>query len=312
VPVDSPRGGKAKRSLTLLAVPLLVALCLLLIVVIGRRVFAVTPELKTVSAEAAGSPPAQDYSRFSHASPGEHANLMGRENCVSCHRRGDASVEPRLPVHKDCINCHLAQFTAANVTSSENPICTVCHTTEGLNSSNPPLKSFSRMRSFNAMFDHAQHLMGNASARPGGGCVACHTPARRGVAQSIPARLGAHQTCYQCHSPGRQASNLSSCGYCHKLGPYSPTSTASRAFGMSFSHATHGPRQRLSCENCHTVMGQGLPQRRQVSSILAAQHFASARARSCMTCHNGQRAFGDTDFNDCKRCHKQPGFRMGG
>jgi c(7)-type cytochrome triheme protein len=80
---------------------------------------------------------------------------------------------------------------------------------------------------------------------------------------------------------------------------------------MSFSHATHGPAQRLSCESCHTVMGRGLAQGRQVNSILAAQHFASARAQSCMTCHNGKRAFGDTDFNDCRKCHKAAGFRLG-
>ena len=308
MPVNGRRPGAANPPLTLLAVPLLVILCLLAIVMIGRRVFAVTPALKTFPEER--SVVAQDYSSFSHASPREHADLMGRANCVSCHRRADASAEPRFPAHKDCTGCHLAQFTTANVPSSENPICTICHTKDGLNSSNPPLKSFSRLRSFNAMFDHAQHLLGNASARPREGCVACHAPARRGVAQSIPARLGAHQTCYQCHSPGGQSGNLSSCGYCHKLAPYAPTSTSSRAFALSFSHATHGPRQRLNCESCHTILGQGLPQGRQISSILAAQHFANPRAQSCMTCHNGRRAFGDTDFNDCRRCHKGQGFRM--
>lgn len=306
---SSRQQSKAKSSLALLIVPLLVLLCLLMIVVIGRRVSAVTSAPNTVPVEA--SMPLQDYSRFSHSSPGEHAELMDRTNCTSCHRRGDASVEPRLPAHKDCTGCHLAQFTAANIPSSENPICTICHTTEGLNSSNPPLKSFSRLSSFNAEFDHAQHMKGVASARPQAGCIACHTPTRRGVAESIPARLNAHQTCYECHSPGRQTSNLSSCGYCHKLGSYSPTSTTARAYSMSFSHADHGARERLSCESCHTVLAQGLPQRRQVTSTLVAQHFANARAQSCMTCHNGKRAFGDTDFNDCRKCHKGQGFRLG-
>ena len=304
----SRRSSKAKPSLALLVAPLLVLLCLLMIIVIGRRVFAVTPMSKPLSVET--GLPVQDYSKFSHASPREHADLMDRTNCMSCHRRGDASVEPRFPIHKDCTGCHLAQFTAANIPSSENPICTICHATDGLNSLNPPLKNFARLRSFNAEFDHAQHLKGIESARPQAGCMACHTLARRGVAQSIPARLNAHQTCYQCHSPGRQTSNLSSCGYCHKFAPYSPTPTVARAYGLSFSHATHGPRQSLSCERCHSVLARGLPQGRQVSSILAAQHFANPRAQSCMTCHNGRRAFGDTDFNDCRRCHKGQGFRM--
>src|SRR5215207_1863600 len=44
----------------------------------------------------------QDYSRFSHSTPREHTDLMGRSNCGSCHRRGDSSTIPRFPVHKDC------------------------------------------------------------------------------------------------------------------------------------------------------------------------------------------------------------------
>jgi hypothetical protein len=251
---------------------------------------------------------AQDYSKFSHSSPREHADLMGRSNCVSCHRRSDSSPMPRLPVHKDCTGCHLVQFTAA--TSSDNPICTICHTRDGLNSPNPPTKSFSGLSSFNAKFDHAQHLLGVESARPGEGCAACHIPAGRGVSETIPARLNAHQTCYQCHSPGKQASNFSSCGSCHDIGRYSRTSIIARAYRVGFSHADHGARKRLSCETCHKIKGRGLPQARQVSSILAAQHYASPRAQSCKTCHNDKRNFGDTGpgFTDCIRCHKGGAF----
>ncbi|MBD0371407.1 MAG: cytochrome c3 family protein [Pyrinomonadaceae bacterium] len=298
-----PRG--LKRRLTLLAAPLLALLCLPIIVVVSRRASALGTPPEPTAARRAGS--VQDYSRFSHTSPGEHAALT--DNCSSCHRRSDGSLEPRFPVHKDCTGCHLTQFTAA-ISSSENPICTICHASNGLDSSNPPLKKFPGLRSFNAQFDHAQHLQGKASARPAEGCAACHAPAQRGVAKTIPARLNAHQNCYQCHSPGGQAGELSSCGSCHKLGAYAPTSTASRAYRMSFSHSTHGLGQRLNCADCHSVMGRGLPQRRQVRSISPAQHFAP-RAQSCMACHNGKRAFGDTNFNDCKRCHKGQTFRMG-
>jgi c(7)-type cytochrome triheme protein len=122
--------------------------------------------------------------------------------------------------------------------------------------------------------------------------------------------LNAHQICYECHSPGKQASSLSSCGVCHALGTYSPTSTIARAYRLSFSHADHGARARLSCTNCHNVRVQGLPQATQVSSILPAQHFAHPRGQNCVTCHNGQRAFGDTDTRDCKRCHKGETFRI--
>jgi len=257
--------------------------------------------------------PAEDYSRFFHTSPKEHQDLAwdsgGRPTCDSCHRRSDSSPTPRFPVHKDCTGCHLVQFTAA--TSGDNPICMICHTKEGINLSKPPLKNFSGLRSFNAQFDHAQHLQGIESARPPKGCGDCHASASGGVAETIPARLDAHGGCYKCHSPGGQASNFSSCGSCHKSGRYSPTPTAARAYRVSFSHAEHGPRQRLSCESCHTVIGRNLPQARQVSSILTAQHRSNVRARGCMTCHNGQRVFGDKgpNFDDCKRCHKGTIFR---
>ncbi len=255
--------------------------------------------------------PATDYSKFSHSSPREHADLMGRENCGSCHRRSDGSPGPRFPLHKDCTGCHLIQFTAANSSSSVNPICTVCHKSEALNSSGAPLKNFPRLVSFSAEFDHAQHLRGIESARPGRGCAACHIAANRGVAETVPARLNAHQICYECHSPGQSASKTSSCGSCHKLGSYSPTSTAVRAYRFGFRHADHAARERLTCDSCHNLRGRGLQQTRQVSSVLSAQHYTNPRAQSCATCHNDQRVFGDkgANFDVCKRCHK--GLKFG-
>jgi c(7)-type cytochrome triheme protein len=134
----------------------------------------------------------------------------------------------------------------------------------------------------------------------------------RGVAQTIPARLNAHRVCYECHSRGQSASKTSSCGSCHRLGSYSPTSIATRAYRVGFSHADHGPHERLTCERCHDVRGRGLPQARQVSSIAAVQHLSNSRAQNCITCHNGQRAFGESaNFTECARCHKRTGFRTG-
>jgi hypothetical protein len=253
---------------------------------------------------------AQDYSRFSHSSPREHADLMGRANCGSCHRRTDGSLAPKLPVHKDCMECHLVQFTAR--TSSDNPICSICHTRDGLNSTKPPAKTFPGLSSFNAKFDHAQHLLGIEAARPGEGCAACHTPANRGTAKTIPARLSAHQSCYECHSTGQKAGSFSSCGSCHDFGRYSRTPATARAYRVGFRHTDHSARQHLACETCHNVKRRGLPQAQQVSSILAAQHFPAPHEQSCKTCHNSKRAFGDIGprFTDCKRCHRGLTFRM--
>lgn len=303
------RSAGVKRSLCLLAAPLLVLSCLPAAISVGLRAPAGPVASNTFPAGSGAA--ARDYFKFSHSSPREHAELMGRSNCASCHRRGEGSTEPRFPVHKDCTGCHMAQFTDADRSSTVNPICTICHGGAGPGAPTPQTKRFPGLLSFTAEFDHAQHMRGIESARPAEGCAACHTPARRGVAKTIPARLNAHQTCYQCHAPGRPAGNFSTCGSCHGLGTYSPTPTEARSYRMGFSHADHGLGRRLSCESCHVVKGRGMPQARQVNSILPAQHFPNPRVQSCKTCHNGRRAFGDEDFNDCSRCHKRSGYRMG-
>ena len=302
--------GVRKRQL-ILAAAILFSICALLAILNGIRAAAISNQF--ILLDSLNSTPfrsAPDYSRFLHSSPGEHAALMGPRNCASCHRPNGA-LEPSFPKHKDCTGCHLVQFTAANSSSTSNAICTICHNETDLSSSKAPPRSFSRLRSFDARFDHAQHLQGIESARPERGCAFCHGPARGGVAETIPARLDAHRVCYDCHAPGKQASNFSSCGSCHGIGRYSPTSTAARAYRVGFSHAEHGPRERLNCESCHNVLGRGLPQARQVSSVAPVLHGSIARARSCMTCHNGQRAFGDAkpEFVNCRRCHKGPTFK---
>jgi c(7)-type cytochrome triheme protein len=282
---------------------ILTVLCLIMTVVLGVRVSAVKVERLPETDEAYASEPTsaaapQSYSTFSHTSPGAHADFANASSCDSCHPRSGAQPEPNLPGHKACINCHLAQFTTANTA-----MCNICHTGD-LAGSSPPVRGFPGLRSFRVSFDHAQHT------RIGTNCARCHAPARRGVALSIPASLNAHTQCYSCHTPGQSASNLSSCGTCHSVGGYARTSMNARAFSFSFSHATHGPRQRLSCTECHIVRA-GLPQSRQVSSPATFQHFPRNRAQSCVTCHNNRRAFGEADFGDCKKCHKGQTFRMG-
>lgn len=253
-------------------------------------------------AVAASFDPTQDggFTKFPHQT-GAHAALA----CDSCHRRENNAAQPTMPggnSHAACINCHQQQFFTPN-----HPMCTICHT--DLGSSNPPVKNFPGLASFNVKFDHAQHLRG--AARPAAGCASCHAPMRRGVALSIPAGLSAHNNCYQCHTPGAQSGgrDIGSCGACHSLGRYGRTPTTARAYAVSFSHATHGPRQGLRCDECHNVR-PGAAQSRQVSSPQPSQHFANARAQSCMTCHNNRRTFGGDDFDDCKRCHKGATFRF--
>ncbi|MEO7971903.1 MAG: cytochrome c3 family protein [bacterium] len=243
-----------------------------------------------------------DYSTFKHNSQ-KHASL----SCNSCHQRSDNSATPRFPGHKACTGCHVGQFVTPAV-----PMCVICHTE--VSGSNPPLKGFPTKfnESFNVNFDHAQHNNGNA--RPPSGCTACHTRlgGRAAAALSIPASLSAHNQCYSCHTPSSKSAGgreIASCGVCHDAKGFSRTGTNARSFRFAFSHARHGPGQRLGCSDCHNLTA-GAAQSRQVSSPAPSEHFAT-RGSTCLTCHNGRRSFGgDLAFKDCKRCHTAATFRL--
>jgi cytochrome c553 len=247
----------------------------------------------------AGAAEPQGGSRFSHSTP-SHATLA----CASCHERPDNSPAPRWPGHKACIDCHAQDFVTRG---AQLRVCANCHS--NLEGNDPPLKAFPGLTGFNMRFDHARHVSGGA--RPPEGCASCHRPARRGVALTIPAGAPAHANCYGCHTPDARgpAGDIGSCSTCHAQGPYRRTPTAARAYAVSFSHAAHGARQGLRCDQCHQVRA-GVGQGRQVTSPQPTQHFGSARAQTCMTCHDNRRAFGGDDFADCKRCHKGQTFRF--
>ena len=292
-------GGAGRARARTLAALLACGLCLAPFVAQRLRAPASASASPVGFVRAGLTPPAQGggSAAFSHATP-QHAQLA----CDSCHRRADNSPRPPLPGHKACADCHIQQFM-----TSGSPLCAICHT--GLDSRSPPVKAFPALKSFNVRFDHAQHAAG--AARPEAGCAACHAPARRGVALTIPAGLDAHANCYQCHTPQARAGgrDLGSCGACHSPGGYRPTPASARSFRVGFSHAAHGPRQSLGCADCHGVRA-GLPQSRQVSAPRPVQHFGAGRAQSCLTCHDNRRAFGGDDFADCKRCHKGQTFRF--
>jgi c(7)-type cytochrome triheme protein len=226
-----------------------------------------------------------DYSRFQHSST-NHSRLP----CLLCHRRESNAPRPQLPGasgHLPCAGCHAQQFSNSN-----GPICTVCHTDAKAGT----LKSFPRMKSFRMKFDHSLHTkMGGVN------CAGCHRSARGGVALSIPAGFNAHTTCYRCHTPHAQSGgrDISSCGTCHQLGGYARTPELAPAFRVGFNHTKH---QNVNCSGCHQVRA-GLPQRRQVTAPAPLNHHASGGGQSCMSCHDGKRAFGGDDFAACKRCH---------
>ncbi len=243
-----------------------------------------------------------DYSTFKHTSS-RHSALA----CSACHQRtADNSVRPSFPGHSACIRCHGTQFF-----TTSTQLCAICHA--DVNSTRAPTKDFtgSFKEPWNVRFDHAQHMA--PAVQPKNGCSACHAGAlNHGAALFIPARLGAHEQCYACHTPGsktKDGRDLASCGVCHEQKALVRTSTNAVAFRASFSHARHGPRQRLECNDCHALTSSKA-QGQQVSSPRTAEHFSTG-GQSCATCHNGRRSFGgDLSFKDCRRCHTGANFRM--
>jgi c(7)-type cytochrome triheme protein len=237
-------------------------------------------------------PEGLDYSKFLHNSR-NHARLP----CLLCHRRETNSSRPQLPGQSDhapCAGCHAQQFS-----SSDSPICTICHS----DVKSGALKSFPRLKTHSMKFDHSRHVN-----TEGVSCATCHRPTRGGVALSIPAGFIAHQICYRCHTPRAQSQgrDISSCRTCHQLGSYRRTPEFAQAFRVGFSHAKH---QKATCNECHKV-GAGITQRSQVTSPASLNHHARPGSESCLTCHDGKRAFGGDDFSVCKRCHTGTRWRF--
>jgi c(7)-type cytochrome triheme protein len=284
---ESQGATEAAQRKRLSVVALIVALIVIGMTIgtfLNSRASGAMPNVLT-NQEQMQFPEGLDYAKFQHSS-GNHSRLP----CLLCHRRDDNSPRPKRPAadkHLPCAGCHAQQFA-----NSESPICTICHT----DVKSGALKPFPRLQSFRMKFDHSRHIsMGGVS------CATCHRPARAGVALSIPSGFNAHTTCYRCHTARAESGgrDISSCGTCHQLGGYSRTSESAQAFRVSFNHSRH---EKITCTECHQVRA-GMPQRRQVTAPEPLNHHATGRATSCMTCHDGKRAFGGDDFTVCKRCH---------
>jgi len=228
----------------------------------------------------------KDYSKFQHGNA-YHSRLP----CLICHRRDDNSTRIGFPGksgHTPCAGCHGLQFS-----DNTSPICTICHTATGM-------KRFPGLRSFGARFAHGRHTRVN--------CSVCHTAARRGVSFSIPSGPAAHATCFRCHTAS-SSNTMASCSTCHQPGRLVRTPEWTRAFSVSFSHRRHLTGTNMGCASCHSVQ-RGAARGRQVTAPLVSMHFAPAGRASCGKCHNSERAFGTSDFANCKRCHVGNSFRF--
>lgn len=286
--------GAGKRSSRLRAA-VLIGVAVPFIVILVSALGSQANELTNSDFDPMPDPQGSDYSRFQHANP-NHSRLP----CLLCHRRETNAARPTLPGkdnHLPCAGCHAQQFS-----QSSGPMCNICHS----DAQTGKMKVFPRLISFNMKFDHARHTrMRNLS------CTTCHQPLRGGVALSIPVGISAHNTCFRCHTPGAKSGerDISSCGVCHQVGRHSRMPTTAAAFRVGFSHANHNQSEGLNCTECHRVRS-GVGRQLQVSAPQPLNHHASAGAFSCMSCHNGKRAFGGDDFSVCARCHKGTTWRF--
>jgi c(7)-type cytochrome triheme protein len=226
---------------------------------------------------------AQSFANFDHK-----IQMHNGLPCLLCHKRDDNAAAPTRGGHLPCAGCHMEQFAA-----EKGQICTICHVSD----TGQGMKKFPTLKSFDSKFDHSKHRMTS--------CATCHKPSRGGVALSVPAGLRAHTTCYQCHGPDRvvKGQNIGSCATCHEPGKPNRNSDWARAFRFNFSHAKH--TASMNCATCHTVRPGSRPN--QVSSPVAAMHFAPNNVRSCASCHDGRQAVGE-NFSDCRSCHTGPDF----
>src|SRR5437867_12522163 len=113
-------------------------------------------------------PEGLDYSKFQHNSR-NHSRLP----CLLCHRRDTNAPLPKRPGasnHLPCAGCHAQQFS-----SSESPICTICHT----DVKSGAFKSFPRLKSFTIKFEHSLHLELRTVS-----CVTSNHTRRAGIATS--------------------------------------------------------------------------------------------------------------------------------
>lgn len=235
-----------------------------------------------------------DFAKFNHSVP-EHTSF----DCNVCHKNS-GQKEIKFAGHESCVGCHLAQFT-----EQKGSMCAICHT--DVQSADPPVAAFPAKfgdEPFNMKFDHAAHTKGDAL--PKEGCVSCHEP--MGPGKKIPVGIEAHQNCMTCHTP---ESKVGSCSVCHEMKPYTRTPQSRYVFRAVFSHADHGPRQKIECAECHAVK-ENAPQSQQVTNIAAKEHRVP-KANTCYSCHDGGRAFGGNspnEFQNCRRCHVGTGFDM--
>lgn len=204
----------------------------------------------------------------------DHAK-HGRVACDSCHspagvnKMSATTVSQHKNLANSCATCHNSKraFGASRMAD-----CRRCHV------------DIPASANFGVRFSHAVHAKDN--------CASCH---KAGAANfSVPSGATAHNSCFQCHSPGKSAAAKSTCFSCHNIGGGMDIKPSRAVIPGNFAHAKH---EFMGCDSCHAPSGV------KMTMPTAAMHKAKGKGTNCATCHDNQTAFGGEDFASCKRCH---------
>jgi c(7)-type cytochrome triheme protein len=68
-----------------------------------------------------------------------------------------------------------------------------------------------------------------------------------------------------------------------------------------FSGDTHGTKQGLKCGDCHTNP-KLFEMKKNAFKMTKEDH---GKETGCGACHNGKKAFSQSDAKDCGKCHKK-------
>ncbi len=210
-------------------------------------------------------------STFNHSTTkfpltGAHATVTP---CTSCHK-----VTPWSAQSVACVNCHQADFTAANNPphTGFSTDCTTCHTTTAWQP---------------ASFDHSKSSFPLTGAHVSVPCASCHV---NNNFTSVPTTcVGCHQQNFNTASnPPHSSGGFSTdCTTCHTTTAWQPSTFnhSTTKFPLTGAHATVTP-----CTSCHTVSPW------------------SAQSTACVNCHQADFTAANnpphTGFpTDCTTCH---------
>ena len=167
------------------------------------------------------------------------------------------------------------------------------------------------------VFSHQRHVRWNANA-----CTNCHPKPYKMSSIDIPTiecEYGKMSGCGHCHDGSASFDIQHGCKLCHSRANQQAQAQAEgeeqlpwrladvqmavfdRSFGpVFFSHTTHVKNKKLNCSECHPSNYKMKKTERGAAGMENRDAFIEWGHR-CKSCHNGMRAFAQTD--NCARCH---------